>query len=607
MKQITAVKTGSMLEEIKRGLSLMTSKEQRIAAILMALSLVDGLLQTVAIVAIVPLVQLMIDPSSAPLGWILDWLRSILNISDQKVLLVAIASGVIVLVLTRALFGWVHVGKMAKFSAGCEMRLSSLLMNRILKAPYAWMVRQDSVRLRQLLFGYVSAWSRDFVRILMKLVNDFSFVVFIVSAMIIAQPLAGIVALGVSMILGVVIFGLVRPRLRFFAQEKRRGILGANKMSTEAVMGFKEVKMAGAEDRFVQLFDEQVNIYAGVDSKAQQWVQLPRFLLESIAYITLISLSIILVIFDVRGQETSGIVLLFGFAAIRLLPLFSTVISGFATLLSAFPLIAELDNLIRVTEAPEGSDNIQLIPKKWKKFLLEDVSFKYEKNRTILDGVSLSIEPGRSYGVVGPSGAGKSTLIDLIAGLLEPSSGRVMLDGITLSPSKKMQWRGRFGYVGQRPFLLDASLSDNIIFNTNSEFDEDRVKKVIRLCRLEQVLARMPGGLQGELGEGGTFLSGGEAQRVAIARALYRGADLLILDEATNSLDTIVEQEILESIKTLRGEVTTIIVAHKMELICNCDEIWLFDNAKLVAKGTHQQLLATSDLYGRLTSPEQEG
>lgn len=587
--------------EIHRGLSLMTKREFRLAILLMFTSLFDGFLQTITIVAIVPIVQLIVDPSSAPSSWFFTFLKPFLTSSDQKSFLLAIAIGLMILVVVKAIFGWFQTGWMARFSSGCEIRLSKFLMDQILKAPYSWLVRQNSVRLRQLLFGYVAVWSRDFMRTLMKLVNDLSFILFIGVVLIGSQPMAGLIVSGVAVILGVGIYKFVRPRLRFYAERKRSGVLGANKISTEAILGFKEVKMAGAEDRFVELFDEQVKIYAGTDSKTQQWIQLPRYVLEVIAYCTLIGLSIALVLLDIRSRETSGIVLLFGLAAIRLLPLFSTVISGFATLIGSFPLIIELERLIHDAREPEVPANFEPINLRWQELRLDDVSLQYEQSRVVVNRVSLRIIPGQSYGVVGPSGAGKSTVIDVIAGLLEPSSGRVLIDGETLTSNQHIQWRRHFGYVAQRPFLLDASLLENIIFNSEIGLDEERLQNVLKLSRLEKVVDRLSGGLQGTLGEQGAFLSGGERQRVAIARALYRGADLLILDEATSSLDTLVEHEISESLATLRGKVTTIIVSHRMRLIRDCDEIWLFDDACLQASGTHDELLASSDLYRRMT------
>lgn len=584
----------------------MTQHERRTAVLLMLTALFDGLLQTVAIVAIVPMVQLMIDPASAPSGWLLSRLSLMFSGHDQKTFLVSLAACLAVLVVFKGIFSWLQTGWMSRFSAGCEVRLSAFLMQRTLKAPYVWLVRQNSARLRQLLFGYVSVWSRDFMRPMMKLLNDLAFVVFIVAVLIWSHPLPGLIVAGVAMLVGSAIFMFVRPRLRRYAEAKRRGIIGATQVSTEAVLGFKEVKMAGAEDRFTRLFNDQVRIYSGSDAKARQWAQLPRYVLEAIAYGTLIGLSISVVLSDQRNPETAGLVLLYGFAAIRLLPVFSMVLSGLSTLIGSFPLISELEQLIQATEAPETPVGNQLLDLPWREFRLNNVSLQYQAGRAAIEGVSLSIIPGRSYGVVGPSGAGKSTVIDLIAGLLEPSTGSAMLNGRPLTAAQQIAWRRHFGYVAQRPFLLDASLRDNIIFNSEAAIDEDRLQHSIVLARLEKVVARLQGGLDGSLGEQGGFLSGGERQRVAIARALYRGADLLILDEATSSLDTLVEKEITESLATLHGQVTTIIVSHRMGLVRDCDEIWLFDNASLSARGTHEQLLASSDLYRRMVAQSEE-
>jgi ABC-type multidrug transport system fused ATPase/permease subunit len=600
------IRNVSLIADIHRGLSLMTRHERRTALLLMLTALFDGLLQTMVIVAIVPMVQLMIDPTSAPSGWLLSRLSLMFGGHDQKIFLVTLAGCLAVLVVFKGVFSWLQTGWMSRFSAGCEVRLSAFLMQRILKAPYVWLVRQNSARLRQLLFGYVSVWSRDFMRSMMKLLNDIAFVVFIVAALIWSHPLSGLIVAGVATMLGSAIFMFVRPRLRHYAEAKRRGIGGATQVSTEAVLGFKEVKMAGAEDRFTRLFDDQVRIYSGSDAKAQQWAQLPRYTLEAIAYGTLIGLSISVVLSDHRNPETAGLVLLYGFAAVRLLPVFSMVISGLSTLIGSFPLIVELEQLIQATAAPETPVGSQSLDLPWREFCLDNVSLHYQAGRAAVEGVSLSIIPGRSYGVVGPSGAGKSTVIDLIAGLLEPSSGSAMLNGKPLSAAQQIAWRRHFGYVAQRPFLLDASLRDNIIFNSEIAVDEDRLQRSIVLARLEKVVARLQGGLDGSLGEQGVFLSGGERQRVAIARALYRGADLLILDEATSSLDTLVEQEITESIATLHGQVTTIIVSHRMKLVRDCDEIWLFDNASLSAHGTHEHLLTSSELYRRMVAQPEE-
>lgn len=598
------ISAGSVVAGIHRGLRLMTLRERWVAALLLITSLFNGILQTVAIVAIVPMVLLMIDPSHVPSGRLFSWIEPLFAGPDREAFLLLLAGGLAAIVVFKGVFSWLQIGWMSRFSAGCEVRLGSFLMRRTLMAPYSWLVRQNSARLRQLIFGFVAVWSRQFMRTLMKLVNDLVLVIFIVVILIWAHPTSGMLVAAVSTLLGGAMFIVVRPELLRLAEMKRRGIFGANRISTEAILGVKEVKMAGAEDRFASLFDDQVQIYAGSDAKTQQWSQLPRHVLEVVAYGVLIGLSVAVVLSEGRSTETTGLALLYGLAAIRLMPIFSTVVSGFATLLGSFPLIVELEQLIAATQTAETSASTSLIGVPWQEFRLDNASVHYQPaGRAALDAVSISIVPGWSYGVVGPSGAGKSTLIDLIAGLLEPSSGAVIVDGHPLAAEHRAAWRRRFGYVAQRPFLLDASLRDNITFNSKENTDESGLQSAISLARLGNVVARLPGGLDGHIGEQGAFLSGGERQRVAIARALYRGADLLILDEATSSLDTLVEQEIAESLTTLHGRVTTIIVSHRLGLVRNCDEIWLFDDARLSARGTHDELFGSSDIYRRMIAP----
>ena len=600
-------KAGALVHGVGEGLSLMTAAEKRMAVVLLFTSLVNGVLQTATILVIVPVIQLMINSGAMPKGWHWAWIEAWLSGPDRKTILVEMAAAIGVLIVVKGVFAWAQLGWMSRFSAHCEVRLGSFLMKRILVAPYAWLVRQNSARLRELLFGFVSVWSRDFIRSSMRLVNDLLFAGFIIAVLIWANPLSGVLVAGGAALLGGVMFILVRPELFRLALAKRKGIFGANSISTEAVLGVKEVKMAGAEDRFAALFDAQVEIYADADANAQQWIQAPRVFLEVLAYGALVGLSAIVVLSDTQIPDLGALLLLYGLSAVRLLPIFSGLVSSLTVLVGSFPVMSDLKQLIAATDQPESAPPPGLIAPDWREVRLENVTFLYDGGEgPALNNVSLHIDKGGTYGVVGPSGAGKSTLVDVIAGLLEPSFGTISLDGQALAPEHQRAWRRRFGYVAQRPFLMDASLRENIIFGSPAPIDPDKLQRAITLAKLDGVVGRLPGGLKGRVGEQGALLSGGERQRVAIARALYRGADVLILDEATSSLDTLVEQEIAESIASLHGAVTTIIVSHRLGLVRACDEIWVFDSTRLTARGRHEELMTASSLYRRMVTQTDE-
>ncbi len=585
----------------------MTTAERRKAVALLFSSLFDAFLQTAVLVSIIPVVMLMIDPSNIPQGKTLAWLEPLLTGADRKTMLLQLAGGITSLILIRSIYSWMHVGWTARFSADCEVRLSSFLMKRVLTARYAWLVQQNSARLRERLFGFVSNWSRQYIRTLLRLVNDILFATVIVVVLIWANPGAGLLVAVAAGVFASMIFIFVRPEILQIANTKRRSILKAQMISSEAILGVKEVKMAGAEDRFSEMFDEQVTLYAQGDAKAQQLFQAPRIVLEVLAYGALIGIGVYVILTGIQSSKITELLLLYGLGLLRLMPIFSTLVSGLATLMSSFPIIRDLEALVTATEATEIMSQGKLVASPWHEIRLKDAALSYAgAERPAVHNISLTIKPGQSYGVVGPSGAGKSTLIDLVAGLLEPSEGSVDVDGDILVADSRRGWRRRFGYVTQQPFLLDASLRENIVFD-NSEIgkdDQGRLDRAIELAQLSNVIAKLPKGLSSRLGERGALLSGGERQRVVIARALYRGADILILDEATSALDTLVEQQIAQSINALHGEITTIIVSHRLNLVRNCDEIWVFEDGSLIATGTHEQLKRKSDLYRRLTKPK---
>jgi ABC-type multidrug transport system fused ATPase/permease subunit len=585
-----------ILGGVSLGVDLMTPSEKRRAVLLIGTSMVNAVLQILVLVGLVWVIRFTVGDSVAPPAW----LKTAMPGVDSPSLGLALGIALAILVGIKVGLSWLHVAWMARFTASCEVRLSSFLMHRTLLAPYDWLVRQNPERLRQLIFGFVSNWAREFVRSAMKILNDVIIAVFIIALLIWSQPVAGLLIAGFATALGSVIFLIVRPRIRRLAEQKRKGILGASTISTEAIHGVKDVKMASAESQFADLFDAQVALYSTGDADAQSWAQLPRHVLELVAYGALVGAALYVSLFNERSASMADVMLLYALAAMRLMPIFSTLVGGLAGLTGSLPIIHDLRRLIEQTATAESSSACKNVDWPWHKVRFDDVSMAYQKGRHALSGVTLEIERGKSYGIVGPSGAGKSTLIDILAGLLPPTLGVVSIDGASLGDHNRRNWRHRFGYVSQRPFLLDASLKQNVTFRATDDADEERLRRAVQFACLDGVVARLKGGVGGSVGPQGAFLSGGERQRVVIARALYRGADVLILDEATSSLDVIVEREIAESIAALKGHVTTFIVSHRIGLVRQCDEIWLFEDGHLLDAASHETLLKRSPLYHRL-------
>jgi ATP-binding cassette subfamily C protein len=206
--------------------------------------------------------------------------------------------------------------------------------------------------------------------------------------------------------------------------------------------------------------------------------------------------------------------------------------------------------------------------------------------------LELAIDPERRLAIVGPSGAGKSTLVDLLLGLLTPTSGRITVDGRDIAGALR-SWQRHIGYVAQEPFVLDDTIRRNVAFGVaDAEIDDRRVTAALRLAQLVGFVTGLPDGLDTLLGERGTRLSVGQRQRVAIARALYDEPEVLVFDEATSALDTPTERELIAALESLRGVKTLVVIAHRLTTVRRCDRLAVLRDGRLAAVGPYDELLA---------------
>lgn len=582
---------------------LLDRGERRAFVILIALTGLAGLLDALGIASLLPFLALVANPQVIETNPVLLRLSDALGNPPADDLLTVVgllALGAVVLGLSARAAAFYALTRFVRMR---ELTLGRRLLARYLARPYAWFLGRHSADLGKTLLSEVQQVVAGPIDAAIKLIAHAAVVLFMVAVLVAIDPWA---ALGAGVILGgsyLLVSRLSLSRLPKLGRERVAANRERFQVTNEALGGIKDVKALDLERRYLARFVEPASRLARVQARAQLTAEMPRFLLEGVAFASMV----LFVIWLLRGPEGSLETALptlgaFAFAAVRLFPAMQDMFRAAARMRFGAPALSALREELsgpapRHGRAPEGPP-IALR----HRLALEDVSFRYSgADRPALSELSLEIEAGSAVGIVGSTGAGKSTLVDLVLGLLEPDEGQLLADGEPLRGEALRRWRASVGYVPQAIFLSDDSVAANVAFGeAEDDIDMDRVALAVRQAQLQPVVDALPQGLLTPVGERGARLSGGQRQRIGVARALYRRPSVLLLDEATSALDGVTERALMDTIDGLAGETTVIMIAHRLSSVRRADRIFLLDAGRLAATGRYDELVDRSAAFRRL-------
>lgn len=369
------------------------------------------------------------------------------------------------------------------------------------------------------------------------------------------------------------------------------------KIIQEGYGAFRDIVLDKSQSFYLDIFNNSYFQYRDLLAENNFLGVFPKFIIEAfgICLISLISLS--LISSNEGINDALPILGAFALGAQRILPAIQTIYASLSGIRGGKNSVEIIVSIL----SEKASENVKDISKKDFKFskniIFKDVSYKYsDKSNLILKDINFEIKRGERIGIIGKTGSGKSTTIDLLMGLLSPSSGKIFIDDKELNFKKDIsfisKWQSSIGHVPQSIYLTDRSIAENIAFNLPKEkINLGRVKLAAERAQINQFIESMPKDYLSSVGERGIQLSGGQLQRIGIARALYKGASVLIFDEATSALDDITENKLMDTLDNLSNYITIIMIAHRLTTVKNCDKLIKLENGEVVKIGTPDEVL----------------
>ena len=591
---------------LRKLLSLLTASERKKAYLLLGVLLFIACLDALGVASILPFMGVLANPSLVHTNESLNRVfvtSQNFGIDTVDQFLVGLGALVFLLLIISLVSKAFGTYALTRFALMREYSISKRLVEGYLHQPYSWFLNRHSADLGKTILSEVNTIVSSGMMPLMRLVAQTMVVSALLGLLLLVDPL---LALTVGTVLGIsyaIVFSSVSALLKRLGQARIEANQERFTIVSEAFGAAKEVKVGGLEHAYVQRFGKPAATYAEGQGTMSIIAAMPRFALEAIAFGGMLLVILHLMVERGNFAEVLPILALYAMAGYRLMPALQQIYQSVAQLRFVGPALDALHKDLRSLDtAPIQNAHITPLPLR-KAIRLQQVSYSYPNApHPVLNNIDLAIPAYSTVGFVGITGSGKTTTVDIILALLEPQEGCLAIDDRIITDTNRRQWQSTIGYVPQQIYLADDSIAANIAFGVHEAgINQESVERAAKIANLHEfVINDLPNGYSTTVGERGIRLSGGQRQRIGIARALYHNPQVLVMDEATSSLDKLTEQAVMEAVSNLGNQITIIIIAHRLSTVRNCDQIFLLSKGQLEASGTYSELIISNRQFAEM-------
>ena len=550
------------------------TRRRRLPRVLLS-ALCSAVVDLVGIAALVSILLLVLDENIIATNPLVGRLYDSLGFATEGQFIGAVCLVVLLLIALKAVAGLALGQYRARFMMELFADLSQAMYQSYLSRGLLFVRMHHTTTLINNVNAVCHRFAHGIVSTLMMILTEAVVVVVLLVALALYNPLVVALIVVVFLPVGLVYSRVIRRRMAENGREENRLQVSQNKTMFEALRGYADIEIAGAKPYITERFMRGIKELRRCSLRAMLMRAMSSYVIE---FSLVLGVVAVIIIGIATGHTVGSLKLflgVFAVAAYRIIPSISRVVSAWTEYKRNLYVVDVLSDELSHPVQPTSQTNEKLPFE--KSIELENITFGYGQERVLSD-FSLTISKGEKVGIRGASGRGKTTLFNIVAGLFEPSEGCVKVDGVAVEGAEmRRKWQNNIAYVSQDLYIPDISIAENVAFGVAPDkIDRQRLSEAIDKARLRELVDSLPNGADTVTGEGGCRLSGGQRQRVGIARALYKEASVLMLDEATSSLDEDTERDIVEAVEGLsqsNQNLTILFISHNPKTLAFCDRI----------------------------------